>query len=204
MTAKEAIDRIADMLNLKFTKESFATTKLVEGDVEVTNNLDEEFKIGQELFVVNESTLSPAPQGRHETREGLILVVDENSVIIAMEQKATEAPANEGGEAEAEVTVEEGMEETVEVEVPEEAADVMSEDVVQAVVEALTPVVEEIKSLQEEMKKMKEKMEMQMSALNADFQSFKKSPEKFSVIEKRTYKDSVDDFKLEIIKSLKK
>jgi len=202
MTAKEAIERISELLNLKFGQQKFATTSLVDG-TEITNNLDEEFKIGQELFIVNESTLSPAPEGKHETREGLLLTVDSSSVIIAIEQKATEAPANEGGDASVETT-DEAMAEEIEVEVPTEAADVMTEEVVQAVVEALAPIVEEIKMISEEMKKMKEKMMNDYSALKSDFDSFKKSPEKFSIMEKKTFKSSAEDYKLDIIKSFKK
>lgn len=204
MTAQDAVKRISELLSFKFnTTETFATTKLTDG-TEVTNNLDEEFKIGQELFVVGESTLTPAPAGKHTTREGLVLTVDTESIIVAMEEETTEAPANEDGGSEEEVKTEE-MAEEVEVEVPTESADVMTEDVIQAVVEALSPVVEEIKTLTEEMKKMKEKYEADYSALKTDFDSFRKQPERFSVTEvKKTVKDTVSDFKLEIIKSLNK
>ena len=107
MNAKDAIEKIAKLLNLEFGKEEFATTKLTDG-TEVTNNLDDEFKIGQELFVVNESTLSPAPEGKHTTREGLVITVDSSSVIIAMEQETEEAPANDEDKSEVEVEVESG------------------------------------------------------------------------------------------------
>jgi len=203
MTAKEAVDRIAELLNLKFnSSQKFATTKLEDG-TEVTNNLDEEFKIGQELYVVGESTLTPAPAGTHTTREGLKITVDSESIIIAMEEKTTEAPADEAGKPESEVK-DESMSEEVEVEVPTEAADVMTEEVIQAVVEALTPIVEEVKTLTEEMKKMKEKMEADYSALKQDFTSFKKQPERFSVTEvKKNFKQNADDYKLEVIKAFK-
>ena len=204
MTAKEAVDRIAELLNLKFSSsQKFATTKLEDG-TEITNNLDEEFKIGQELYVVGESTLTPAPAGKHTTREGLVLTVDAESIIIAMEDKTTEAPANEEGKPEEEVK-EEGMSEEVEVEVPTEAADVMTEEVVQAVVEALAPIVEEVKTLTEEMKKMKEMYEAKYSSLKEEFTSFKRQPQKFSVTEvKKNFKDNATDYKLEIIKAFQK
>jgi len=204
MTAKEAVDRIAELLNLKFSSsQKFATTKLEDG-TEITNNLDEEFKIGQELYVVGESTLTPAPAGKHTTREGLVLTVDAESIIIAMEDKTTEAPANEEGKPEEEVK-EEGMSEEVEVEVPTEAADVMTEEVVQAVVEALAPIVEEVKTLTEEMKKMKEMYEAKYSSLKEEFTNFKRQPQKFSVTEvKKNFKDNATDYKLEIIKAFQK
>jgi len=199
MNAKEALERISDLLKVKFNRLSFATTALVDG-TEITNNLDQEFAIGQELYVVNESTLSPAYEGTHETREGLLLTVDSSSVIIAIEQKATEAPANEGGDTTSTVT-DEGMEEEVSVEVPEEASDVLTEEVVQAVVDALTPVVEEVKTIAEEMKMLKEKMEK----YNSEFQQYKKQPEKFSVNEaKKTHKNSIEDYKLEVFKAFRK
>lgn len=204
MTAKEAVDRIAELLNLKFSSsQRFATTKLEDG-TEITNNLDEEFKIGQELYVVGESTLTPAPAGKHTTREGLVLTVDAESIIIAMEDKTTEAPANEEGKPEEEVK-EEGMSEEVEVEVPTEAADVMTEEVVQAVVEALAPIVEEVKTLTEEMKKMKEMYEAKYSSLKEEFTSFKRQPQKFSVTEvKKNFKESAADYKLDVIRAFQK
>lgn len=203
MTAKEAVERISELLNLKFGSSlKFATTKLEDG-TEVTNNLDEEFKIGQELFVVGESTLTPAPAGTHTTREGLKLTVDAESIIIAMEEKTTEAPADEEGKPESEVK-DESMSE-VEVEVPSEAADVMTEEVIQAVVEALTPIVEEVKTLTEEMKKMKEMYESSYKSLKEDFNSFKKQPQRFSVNEvKKSFKESAEDYKLEVIKAMRK
>jgi len=267
MNAKQAIDKIVKLLNLEFGSNEqefdFATTKLVDG-TEVTNNMDEEFKIGQELYVVNEATLSPAPEGRHETREGLMLVVDSSSIIIAMEQKTDEAPANEEGESEVEVEVESGKDmkmseatladgtkimsegdkfevgqklfvvkedgETVEapegehttesgivitvdgegtitgVKYPDEEGEgslEASQDF-SSLVEVLEPLINEVKSLSAELSQMKEKMSADYSALKGDFESFKKSPEKFSVVEKKTYKDSIDDYKLDIIKSLRK
>jgi hypothetical protein len=41
-------------------------------------------------------------------------------------------------------------------------------------------------------------------ALKNDFNSFKKSPEKFSVVEKKTMTETFEDYKLELIKSLRK
>lgn len=205
MTPQEAVKKISELLNISFSRtEKFATTKLTDG-TEVTNNLDEEFKIGQELYIVGESTLTPAPAGDHYTQEGLCLTVDSESKIVEMKEMTDEAPANESGESETEVKTEEGMAEEVEVEVPEVASDVMTEEVVQAVVEALIPVVEEIKTLQEELRKMKEKYEAEYSALNKDFDAFKKQPQRFSVMEvKKQTKENVSDYKLEIIKGLRK
>jgi hypothetical protein len=91
MNATEAIDKIVKLLGLKFKKEKFFTTKLIDGDTEVTNNLESEFGIGQTLYVVGDSTLTPAPVGTHTTREGLVLTVDEESTITKIEENVQEA-----------------------------------------------------------------------------------------------------------------
>jgi hypothetical protein len=87
MNATEAINKIVDLLGLKFKQENFASTKLIDGTTEVTNNSDKELAVGDELFIVNDSTLAPAPFGTHETREGLLVTVDESSKIVRIETK---------------------------------------------------------------------------------------------------------------------
>jgi len=92
MTTTEALSKIADMLGMKFKAEKFFQTKLVDGVTMVTNNQEGPFTIGEELLIVGEDgIMSPAPAGRHETREGLILEVGEDSVIAKIEQKEDEA-----------------------------------------------------------------------------------------------------------------
>jgi hypothetical protein len=197
MNSKDAIKKIKDVLGLSFKKESFASTSLTDG-TEVTNNLDSEFMIGQVLYVVGESTLTPAPAGTHETREGWKITVDSESVIVSIE--GTDAVAEDETTTE---TTEENMSEESEAIVEETPVDVKDE-VIAEVIDALLPLVEEVKALAEEMKKMKTKMEQEMGSLKKDFDSFKKSPEKFSVVEKKTYKESLDDYKLDLIKTLRR
>jgi len=91
MNATEAIDKIVKLLGLKFQKESFFRTYLKDGETEITNNLEGDFQVGQTLYVVGESTLSPAPKGEHTTREGLILVVDAESTIYEIKSEIEEA-----------------------------------------------------------------------------------------------------------------
>lgn len=93
MNATEAINNIVKMLGLQFKKETFKSTFLIDGDTEVTNNMEEDFQVGQTLYVVKESTLAPAPEGSHETRDGFIVSVDSESTIIAIvsADKSTEA-----------------------------------------------------------------------------------------------------------------
>lgn len=91
MNASEAIDKIVKLLGLKFQKENFFVTVLDDGQTEVTNNAEGELQVGQTLYVVGESTLTPAPTGTHTTREGLVLTVDEESTITKIEVTTAEA-----------------------------------------------------------------------------------------------------------------
>jgi hypothetical protein len=84
MNAQESIEKIINLLGLKFKKEVFASTMLKDNTTEVTNNIEDELAVGQTLYIVQESTLVPAPAGKHETREGLVLTLDEESTIIAI------------------------------------------------------------------------------------------------------------------------
>ncbi|MDH5646990.1 MAG: hypothetical protein OEZ01_13330, partial [Candidatus Heimdallarchaeota archaeon] len=84
------------------------------------------------------------------------------------------------------------MEEVV-VETPAAVEGVITEDVVQAVIEALTPVVEEIKAIQEEMKKFRQ-----------DYDAFKQSEEAKPLNTKvETYSQSFADYRVEMLKKLK-
>lgn len=85
MNATQAIDKIVQLLGLKFKKEKFFTTVLEDGTTEITNNQDGELMVGQTLYVVGESTLTPAPTGSHKTRDGIIVTVDEESTITKLE-----------------------------------------------------------------------------------------------------------------------
>jgi hypothetical protein len=264
MNAKQAIDKIAELLKFTFKSEKFYSTKLQDG-TEVTNNLDEDFKIGQVLYVVGESTLTPAPLGSHITRENLKVTVDSESVIIAIESgdviaedavEMTEARDSQGqllesntfdvgemvyqvmedgskepapdGEHQVVLKDESGNENKIRIQVKdgiitersnveemaavetgivkEPADEVEKEDgaSLDDLLQLLVPMVEEMKKMKSQMESMKEMMKADVSALKSDFDSFKKSPEKFSVIEKKTYKESFDDYKLELIKSLRK
>jgi hypothetical protein len=86
MNASEAITKIADLLGMKFKRESFMVTKLVDGTTEITNNKEDLFNVGDELFIVEDSILKPAPAGVHTTREGVVLTVGEDSVISKIEK----------------------------------------------------------------------------------------------------------------------
>lgn len=85
MNATEAINRIVQLLGLKFKKDKFFTTVLDDGQTEVTNNQEGELMVGQTLYVVGEATLTPAPSGSHKTRDGIVVTVDEESTITKIE-----------------------------------------------------------------------------------------------------------------------
>jgi hypothetical protein len=91
MTANEAISKIAEMLGMKFKSEKFFQTKLVDGTTTITNNQEGTFNVGEELMIVGEDgMMTPAPAGRHETREGLILEVGSDGIISKIENVETE------------------------------------------------------------------------------------------------------------------
>lgn len=104
MDATTAINNIRKMLGLQFKKETFKSTFLVDGSTEVTNNMEEDFQVGQTLYVVKESTLAPAPEGSHETRDGLVISVDTESTIIAITSKDTSTDAEVQQEGSEEMT----------------------------------------------------------------------------------------------------
>jgi hypothetical protein len=90
MNATHAIDKIVHLLGLKFKKEQFFKTVLEDGKTEVTNNQEGELQVGQTLYVVGDSTLTPAPTGSHKTRDGIIVTVDEESIITKLEVLGSE------------------------------------------------------------------------------------------------------------------
>lgn len=189
---KDTLERIKALLGFK--RLSFASTFLVDGETEITNNKESDFEVGDELFIVGESTLTPAPEGSHTTREGLVITVDESSIIISIASEQIEEEMEEDEEV-----IEDVVEEIAEdiIESHPEISDEIKEEIVEEIVEALTPIIEEIKVITEELKKMKSKM----SKMSSDFDKFKKSPEKFSVVEKKTPKENFLDYKVDLIKS---
>jgi flagellar basal body rod protein FlgG len=89
MNATEAINKIASLLNLNSKVEKFMVTKLEDGTTEVSNNKEGDFMVDDTLYIVQESTLKPAPEGTHTTREGLKLYVDSASKIVKIESASS-------------------------------------------------------------------------------------------------------------------
>ena len=258
MNAAQAIDNIVKMLGLQFKKETFKSTFLVDGTTEVTNNMeDEDFQPGQSLYVVKESTLAPAPEGSHETREGVVITVDSESVIIAVSQNdiADEAEVKEEAGKEMEYTeAKDAQGQTLESSTFDVGEDVFlvkedgskepapdgehqvtlkdtsgDENKIRIQVkdgkiterenveEMMKPEemsvdfskdIEDIKSsinnLLELVGSMNGKFKTELNSLKTDFDTFKKSPERKAVEEKKSYTQSFSDYQLELIKSLRK
>jgi hypothetical protein len=150
MNANEAVSKIRLLLGLNEATFTFATAVLVDGSEVKTEG---EMVEGASLMVVTPEGDVPCPAGIHETDGGLLITIDEAGTITAIEEKAAETAPEEV------VTEEVAMEEEVTVEIPEEVAPVMTEEVVQAVVEAIAPIVEEVAAITAELKEMKAKFQ---------------------------------------------
>lgn len=100
MTAQEALYKIRVMLGVEDTNEEvslktktkseevkLAEATLVDGTVVKTEG---EFEVGKQLFVVTEEGDIPAPEGLHETTEGIIVGVDAQGIIVSIEEPAEE------------------------------------------------------------------------------------------------------------------
>ena len=105
MTAQEALYKIRVMLGVENEVEEtsletetdseevkLAEATLVDGTVVKTEG---EFEVGKQLFVVTEEGDIPAPEGLHETTEGIIVGVDEAGIIVSIEEPAEEVVAEE-------------------------------------------------------------------------------------------------------------
>jgi len=155
MNANEAINKIKLMLGLNeettpaipeptIENVELAESTLVDGTIV---RVDGEFEPGKSIFVVTEEGDVPAPDGAHETTDGLI-VTTEGGVIVSIEEKAAEeAPA---------------AEETV---VVEEASAEFSEDFVNSIVDTLKPALEQIDALRNE-----------IASLKSQFNAFSEAP----------------------------
>ncbi len=262
MNATQAIDSIVKLLGLSFKKESFKSVFLVDG-TEVTNNQESEIEVGQTLYVVKDSTLVPAPEGNHETKEGLIVTVDSESTVIAIASKSPESTdvksedkidVEDDSMIETEMTIaedaqgqklesktfdvgedvflikedgekvpapngehqvvlkdESGNENKIRIQVMDgkiterenveemKKPEMMNEDFSKDI----NDIKESLSKLMEVIDGMNGKFKTELGSLKSDFETFKKSPERKSVEEVKTYTDSFADYKLDLIKSMR-
>lgn len=144
MTANEALGKIRVMLGLNelelseenttkdnsventdTTNVELASTTLLDGTVVKTEG---DFEVGKQLFVETEEGDVPAPEGQHETTDGLVISVDAEGVITAID----------------EVVVEE-----------EETEENFSNDLINQLVDTLKPSLDKIDELSNEIKTLK-------------------------------------------------
>lgn len=123
-----------------------AEATLVDGTVVMTEG---ELAPGATLYVkVEDGEMPFAPEGLHETTEGLLITVGANGEIAAIEEKAEEA-----------VTAEDIVEEEMEEEEPKAEVEIDMEvkDLVEAIADMIKPQVEVIEELKEEIATLKAK-----------------------------------------------
>lgn len=143
---KDKLNAIRVILGLKVNLEEAV---LIDG---VTKVSAEKFEAGYELSVVAEDgTMSPAPEGTHET-EDMMITVDAKGVITAVEPKETE-------------------EETTTTETTEVAA-ADAPDMDAMLNEKLTPIFNAIEEMVKEIGSMKE----DIAAMKENFSKFSKTP----------------------------
>lgn len=144
MTANEALGKIRVMLGLEEVEgvggESGTSGASVETETETTNielaeatlvdgtvvKVEGEFEVGKSLVVVTEEGEIPAPEGNHETTDGVIVSVDADGVITAIEEV-----------------------------VVEETEENFSDDLVSQLVSAIQPSLDKIDELSNEVKALK-------------------------------------------------
>lgn len=147
MTANDAIKKIKLMLGI----EKFSEQKsLIDGTLIEANPA---FEVGAQLSVVAEDGLVPAPEGQHQTEDGMLLTVDAAGVIVEISEVVSEDLEKEEEEMSEDEDKEkmEDKEEKMEEEVVEE----ITEDIVSEIVQVIAPLVEDIVKIKEDIEEFK-------------------------------------------------
>lgn len=144
-----ADEPVQEVMNEEATEETVETkmaeATLVDGTVVVTEG---ELVPGAILYVQVEEGEAPfAPEGQHETVDGLIVTVGENGEVISIEEK----------EVEAEPVAEEPVAEEMEEEAEEKEAAFDAEELLVGVAELLKPYTEKIEELSTELSTLQER-----------------------------------------------
>ena len=151
MTVNDMVKKLRVMLaadKAVVTETKFAEATLVDGTVVYT---DGELEVGASLLIrTEEGEESPyAPEGIHETTDGLLIGVGPNGEIMEISEVEAEAKPEE--------IIEEVMEEVV-VEAPvSEEAIPATEELLAGIAEMIAPFTEEIAALTEEVVELKAK-----------------------------------------------
>ena len=144
-------------------KETFTEATLADG-TKITNMVDADFEVGQELHVITEEGEHVlAPSGEHTTESGIVITVDGEGKITGV--KHPDAEGEGSLEEEATPVSEEMSTENVEMAEEDVLEDVVEEtmeegmDVKEAIVEAIAEVVApELEMLKKKMAEMEEYM----------------------------------------------
>ena len=179
MTTEQAVKIIKEMLFGK-TEVKMAEARLMDGTT-VTNNLENDFEIGQTLYVVDaDGALVLAPAGQeHQLEDGTIVVLDEASIIVEIRAAGAEEVEE----------VEEPSTEEVEV----EASEINFEDELNNIKLSIEKLLDVI-----------EKQSQDFNELKSDYDAFKQSEDKKPInTKKETYSQSFSDYRLDMLKKLK-
>lgn len=154
MEAKEAITKIKVLLGLEpndTVSVQFADLTLVDG---TTVRVEGEPEVGKALVVVTEEGEMPAPEGKHQTVDNMLVTVDANGIITELTPVEVEAEEEE---------VEVQMEEEEKVEVVMTETDKKKVEMADALVELLLPYLETIDEMKEKVAEVEAKLQ-KMSA----------------------------------------
>lgn len=153
MKAQEALTKIRVMLGMEAEAETnsveLAEATLIDGTVvKVEGDLAE----GKALVVVTDEGEIPAPQGVHETTDGLLVSVNAEGVITAVEEKPVEAEVEQEMADEA-------------IEAPVAEAKSYDEDFLAQIAGLISPLQEKLDA-----------MEAKYQTLSGEFSAFKDEP----------------------------
>lgn len=138
---KELVKKYFNLTEINTTedKQVFTEATLVDG-TKVTNKMEGDFEVGQELYVITaEGEEVAAPSGEHTTESGIVVTVDEAGIITGIHHP------DEEGEGSLEASQEEMAEEE---EIVEEIImeDGPREEIIEAIAEVVMPELEAMKS----------------------------------------------------------
>jgi len=174
----ELLKKVADLVGFQFSKHAFAEAAL-EGGVVITNSTEGDFLVGDSISIKNDDgTFTIVGAGVHNLGDGRVFTTDAEGMLTEIKEAVEAAKPV--------------MMEEIAVEVEDSVADVMSPDVVEAVIEALTPIVEELKVIAEEMKSLKK-----------DYNEFKKTATHEPIKQDKMAIQNFSDYRYEILKAMK-
>jgi hypothetical protein len=160
------------------SSEIFSTATLANG-LEITNDKETDFAVGDDLFVVDaEGSKSAAPEGEHTTESGITVVVSAEGKITGVHHPGEDGTGSLTEMAEETFEAEDIAEDVVEEAV---AAGVSPEDVIETVKEVIDTV---IAPQLEEMRAKMAEMEMAYKEKMSEPATMSAQERKFAAIQK--------------------